>query len=46
MTIKALFQTFLIHEMTDKTYATTQHKQGVYGTNIDVFLSFLTEKNK
>lgn len=42
MTVKALLESLLIHIMSNKTYAATQHKQRVNGADINVLLSLLT----
>lgn len=41
MTVQALLQALLIHVVSDETDATTQHKQRIDRTDVDVFLSFL-----
>lgn len=46
MAVKTLFQTLLIHVMANETYAATEHKQGIDGTNINVLLGFLTESKE
>lgn len=46
MTVQALFETFLIHVMANKSYAAAQNEQRVDRADINVLLCFLTESAK
>lgn len=43
VSVEALLQALLIHVMSNKTNAASQHEQGIDCANVDVLLSFLAE---
>lgn len=44
VSVESLLQALLVHVMSDESNAAAQHEQRVDGANVDVLLSFLTER--